>query len=82
WLYRGLRDERGAALSEGERVTQPLGFCLPPNDLVPPPPASWLNRIGNVQSVTMLDDGGHFTALQKGPELVADMRRFFREHAR
>ncbi|MEM7748557.1 MAG: epoxide hydrolase [Pseudomonadota bacterium] len=82
WLYRGLRDERGAALSEGEHVTQPLGFCLPPNDLVPPPPASWLKRIGNVQSVTMLDDGGHFTALQKGPELVEDMRCFFREHAR
>lgn len=80
WLYRGLRDERGAALSEGESVRVPLGFCLPPNDLVPPPPESWLKRIGNVQSITMLKDGGHFTALQKGPELIADMRKFFREH--
>jgi len=82
WLYRGLRDERGAVLAAGESVVQPLGFCLPPYDLVPPPPESWLNRIGNVQSITMLEDGGHFTALQKGPELIEDMRRFFRTHAR
>ena len=48
WLYRGLRDERGAALAEGEHVHQPLGFCLPPNDLVPPPPESWSRRLSGV----------------------------------
>jgi hypothetical protein len=28
-----------------------------------------------------LRSGGHFTALEKGPELLADIRKFFREHA-
>ncbi len=82
WLYRGLREEGSLALARGQRVAPPLGFCLPPNDLIPPPPKSWLERLGNVQSDTRLASGGHFTALEKGPELVADMRRFFRAHAR
>jgi pimeloyl-ACP methyl ester carboxylesterase len=82
WLYRGLRDENAIALAPGQRIGQPFGFCLPPNDLVPPPPDSWLRRLGNVKSITRLDSGGHFTALEKGPQLIADMRAFFRAHAR
>lgn len=82
WIYRGLREEAAYALAPGQLVRQPFGLCLPPNDLVPPPPSAWLDRLGNVKHVTMLASGGHFTALEKGPELVADIRRFFRDHAR
>lgn len=82
WLYRGVREDGSSALKPGQRIEQPLGFCLPANDLVPPPPSSWLARLGNVVHETRLPDGGHFTALQKGPELVDDMRAFFRAHAR
>jgi len=82
WLYRGLREENAHSLAPGQTVTQPMGFCLPPNDLIPPPPASWLKRVGNVQRDVRLDSGGHFTALEKGPELVMEIRRFFRDHAR
>jgi len=82
WLYRGLREENAYSLAPGQTVTQPFGFCLPPNDLIPPPPASWLTRLGNVQRDVRLDAGGHFTALEKGPELVAEIRSFFAEHAR
>ncbi|HZD24699.1 MAG TPA: alpha/beta hydrolase, partial [Alphaproteobacteria bacterium] len=78
WLYRGLREEGSFSLGPGQRITQPLGFCLPPNDLIPPPPASWLARLGNVERDTRLKSGGHFTALQKGPELIEDVRAFFR----
>jgi len=82
WLYRGLREENAHSLAPGQTVTQPMGFCLPPNDLIPPPPASWLKRLGNVQRDVRLDSGGHFTALEKGPQLVAEIRSFFRDHAR
>jgi microsomal epoxide hydrolase len=82
WLYRGLREEGSLSLAPGQRVEQPLGFCLPPNDLIPQPPKSWLERLGNVRSDTRLASGGHFTALEKGPELVDDIRRFFRANAR
>ena len=82
WLYRAFREEQAYALAPGQKVDLPMGFCLPPNDLIPPPPPEWLGRVGNVVRDTRLDDGGHFTALQKGPELVADIRSFFRETAR
>lgn len=82
WLYRALREEDAYSLGPGQQVKQPFGFCLPPNDLIPPPPTSWLKRFGNVQSTKYLDSGGHFTALENGPELVANIRHFFGQHAR
>jgi pimeloyl-ACP methyl ester carboxylesterase len=82
WLYRAFRSENAYALEPGQKVKQPFGFCLPPNDLIPPPPSSWLHRLGNVQHETRLASGGHFTAMEKGPELVADMQAFFRKVAR
>lgn len=82
WLYRGIREEGVFALELGKGVKPPLGLCLPHNDLFPPPPSSWIARLGNVVHETRLPSGGHFTALEKGPELLADVRRFFREHTR
>ncbi len=80
WLYRGVRAERSIAQPEGRGFQCPVGFCLPPNDLLAPAPESWLRRLGNVVHCTRLDAGGHFTALEKGPELIADIRAFFRAH--
>ena len=82
WLYRAVREEPSRGLERGQKIELPMGFCLPANDLVPPPPPEWLQRMGNVVHDHRLDDGGHFTALQKGPELVADIRQFFRAVAR
>ncbi len=81
-IYRGFREERCGVLLPGQRVEPPLGLFLPPNDLFPPPPASWLARLGNVRHETRPEKGGHFTALEIGPELIRDMRAFFRTHAR
>ena len=69
WLYRGIREEGVFALELGKGVKPPLGLCLPHNDLFPPPPSSWIARLGNVVHETRLPSGGHFTALEKGPEL-------------
>lgn len=82
WLYRAFREERAYGLGPGQTVDLPMGFCLPPNDLIPPPPPEWVKRVGNVVRDTRLADGGHFTMLQKGPQLIEDIRSFFREVAR
>lgn len=77
-IYRGYREERCGALAAGQTITQPLGLCLPPHDLFPPPPSSWVRRLGNVVHETRLDHGGHFTAMQVGLPFVEDVREFFR----
>ncbi len=81
WLYRGFRDERSGALQPGQTFQVPLGLCIPPNDLFAPAPSSWVRRLGNVRHESRLAAGGHFTALEKGPELLEDVRTFFREVA-
>ncbi|NKB58076.1 MAG: alpha/beta fold hydrolase [Alphaproteobacteria bacterium] len=79
-IYRGYREERCGNLATGQRVEQPLGLCLPPNDLFPPPPSSWVKRLGNVTHETRLEKGGHFTAMEVGKPFVEDVRSFFRTH--
>ncbi|MDP6830128.1 MAG: alpha/beta fold hydrolase [Alphaproteobacteria bacterium] len=80
WLYRGIREEGSFALEAVEGVRPPMALCLPPNDLFPPPPKSWIGRLGNVVRDTRLEAGGHFTALENGPELLTDLRAFFRNY--
>jgi pimeloyl-ACP methyl ester carboxylesterase len=77
-IYRGYREERCGALSPGQTITQPMGICLPPNDLFPPPPSSWIQRLGNIVHETRLEKGGHFTAMEVGMPFVEDVRTFFR----
>lgn len=78
-MYRGFfREERSGAMEPGQKIEVPLGVCLPPNDLYPPPPSSWVKRLGNVVRETRLTHGGHFTAMQVGDQLIEDMRAHFR----
>lgn len=77
-IYRGYREERCGGLAPGQEVAVPMGLCLPPNDLFPPPPSSWVRRLGNVTHETRLDHGGHFTAMEVGMPFVEDVRAFFR----
>ena len=80
WLYRGIREESSFSLETVDGVLPPMALCLPPNDLFPPPPRSWVERLGNVARDTRLETGGHFTAMEKGPELLTDLRAFFRDY--
>ncbi|MBT3703465.1 MAG: alpha/beta fold hydrolase [Alphaproteobacteria bacterium] len=77
WLYIGLMDGSAASLGPGERVTVPCGFALFPWDLFPPAPQSWIERGYNVVHRTDMKDGGHFAAMEKPAELIADMQKFF-----
>ena len=56
WLYRAVREEPSRGLERGQKIELPMGFCLPANDLVPPPPPEWLQRMGNVVHDHRLDD--------------------------
>ncbi len=82
WLYRGARESGDLRASEGARIEVPCAYLLAPSDLVPPPPTSWLARVGNVTRRRDLAKGGHFVALENGPALVEDIRAFARDHLR
>lgn len=76
-MYHGfVRDERSGAMAPGEKIEIPLGMCLPPNDLYPPPPSSWLHRLGNLIHESRLTSGGHFTAMDVGGAFIEDLRAF------
>ena len=55
----------------------PCGFAFFPWDLFPPPPQSWVERAYNVVHRSDMESGGHFAAMERPDELVADMRKFF-----
>ena len=65
-------------MDAGEKVVVPTGFLACPNDLFPPPPDAWVKRVYNLVHRTDLTSGGHFIAYERGEDLVADMRKFFR----
>jgi microsomal epoxide hydrolase len=81
WLYRAVREEKSLALPAGQRLTQPLGFLLPGNDLTPPPPDGMLRRLGKLAERRDLPQAGHFTAMQAPGPFVAAVRDFFLRHA-
>jgi len=74
----------GAFTWIGEKIKEwvgssgvPAGFALFPKDNSHPP-REWAERFFNVQRWTLLERGGHFTAMEE-PELLAeDIRAFFR----
>jgi pimeloyl-ACP methyl ester carboxylesterase len=80
WLYCSIVDGTAAALKPGERVAVPTGLCLFPNDLLMPPPRSWVERAYNVAQYRVAPSGGHFPALENGPLLIQDMRCFFAQY--
>jgi pimeloyl-ACP methyl ester carboxylesterase len=77
WLYAGLMDGSAANLGPGEKVNVPCGFAFFPWDLFPLPPQSWVERGYNVVHRNDMDSGGHFAAMERPAELIADIRKFF-----
>lgn len=77
WIYYAVRNDEGFTLGPGERIETPTGFAFFPKDLFPPPPQRWVERAYNVVHRSDFSEGGHFAALERGRELVDDMRNFF-----
>ncbi len=78
WIYHAVRHQGGIRLNPGQFLTVPTGFQLPPHDLFPPPPDSWVFRMFHTFNRVDMESGGHFVALEKPTELVDDVRAFFR----
>jgi microsomal epoxide hydrolase len=78
WIYHAVKYQEGVKLGPGERIQTPTGFAFFPKDLFPPPPQSWIERAYNVVQRVDFPDGGHFAAMEKGRELVEEIRTFFR----
>ncbi|HEX4861927.1 MAG TPA: epoxide hydrolase [Rhizomicrobium sp.] len=77
WLYRGLvEDFTGAPVPAKARIEKPVGIAAFPVDLIPFPPRSLVERHMNVTHWTDFKEGGHFAALERGDDLVSDIRNF------
>lgn len=80
WLYRGLfEDQTGAPVPPGARIEKPVAIARFPVDLIPFPPRSQVERSMNVKRWTEFAEGGHFAALERPAEFVADLQAFGRE---
>jgi len=81
WLYAALVDGSAAGLGKGERLDVPTGLMLFPNDILSSPPDSWVRRAyGNLVHRRDAAAGGHFAMMERGPELVDEVRAFFRAY--
>ena len=79
WLYRGLfEDFSGESVPQGARIEKPVSVANFPVELIPFPPRSLVGRHYNVARWTDFKEGGHFAALERPDELVADIRAFAR----
>ena len=65
-------------MPKGRRIEVPTGMLLAPQDIVLPPPDSWIRRSYNLVHRRDADVGGHFLAFQRPALVIEDVRGFFR----
>jgi pimeloyl-ACP methyl ester carboxylesterase len=75
-LYFNTRVSGRVPLAGGP-ITVPTGCAIFARDLTRPP-RSWAERVYRVEHWSTFPRGGHFPALERPAELVADLRDFFR----
>jgi microsomal epoxide hydrolase len=80
WMYRGRVEEfaAGPPVPRGAKITRPVGIAAFPVDLIPFPPRSQVEKSLNIVHWTDFAEGGHFAALERGDDLVKDIREFAR----
>jgi microsomal epoxide hydrolase len=80
WMYRGRVEEfaAGPPVPRGAKITRPVGIAAFPGDLIPFPPRSQVEKSLNIVHWTDFAEGGHFAALERGDDLVKDIREFAR----
>lgn len=80
WYYRGLLEEGGATLPEGQRCETPTAYAsFPGEPLNEPPPRAVIERAYNVVRWTDMPRGGHFAAMEEPDLFVEDVRAWARE---
>ncbi len=77
WYYRGLMEEGGVQLTEGQRCETPTAFAnFPGEALYAAPPRSWAERAYNITRWTDMATGGHFAAMEEPDLFVTDLREW------
>ncbi len=80
WYYRGLLEEGGAVLAEGQRCETPTAFAeFPGEPLYAPPPRSWADRAYNLTRWSVMPRGGHFAAMEEPDLYVEEIQAWGRE---
>ncbi|EJL34753.1 putative hydrolase or acyltransferase of alpha/beta superfamily [Caulobacter sp. AP07] len=80
WYYRGLLEEGGVVLAEGQRCETPTAFAAFPGEpIYAPPPRSWADRAYNIVRWTDPPRGGHFAAMEEPGLFVDDVRAWGRD---
>jgi microsomal epoxide hydrolase len=75
WYYRGLMEEGGVQLTEGQRCETPTAFAnFPGEALYQSPPRAWAERAYNITRWIDMETGGHFAAMEEPDLFVADVR--------
>jgi microsomal epoxide hydrolase len=79
WYYRGLLEQGGVVLQEGQRCETPTAFANFPGELLyQAPPRSWAERAYNIVRWTDEPRGGHFAAMEEPALFVEDVRDWAR----
>lgn len=68
-------DPEAKQFREASLGDKPFGFSWFPGELVPMP-RSWIEKMGNMVHFSQHDSGGHFAAMEKPAELLADVEAF------
>jgi pimeloyl-ACP methyl ester carboxylesterase len=76
WIYRAAQHEVMRTLPPGTRIAVPTAFASFPHDLRPLPPRGLLERTYDLVQFTEFQQGGHFAALERPHEFVADILGF------
>lgn len=80
WYYRGLAEEGGVALKDGERCETPTAFAnFPGEPLYTAPPRSYAERAYNIVRWSDQPRGGHFAAMEEPDLFVDEVRAWARE---
>lgn len=80
WFYRGFREEGVFALADGDRCETPTFVINFPHDaLYNVPPQSYVDRTYNIVRWRVMEQGGHFAALEQPDHLLEDIRSFGKE---
>ena len=78
WIYRAAQHEVVRVLPRGTRIEVPTGFASFPREIRPRPPRSLVGKTYDLLQFTEFDRGGHFAALERPDDFVADVSAFVR----
>lgn len=78
WYYTGGRMEQVTQMPVGRRVEVPTGFSAYPDSRSPNPPRSLIERGYNLKYWKVMEQGGHFAAMEVPDAFIRDIQEWGR----